>query len=56
MRGGAALFNELRNAVFAAVTQNAIRRVALETFNHVPDFFLNDGCVVCDGTISQLGK
>jgi hypothetical protein len=35
MRACASLFNELRNSVFATVSQAAIRRVALETFEHV---------------------
>lgn len=34
-RFGAVLFGELRNAVFAKVSQNAIRTVSLETFNHL---------------------
>ncbi|XP_002165906.2 iron-sulfur clusters transporter ABCB7, mitochondrial [Hydra vulgaris] len=34
-RTGSCLFNELRNAVFAQVTQNAIRKVSRETFMHL---------------------
>lgn len=34
-RFGAVLFGELRNAIFASVAQNAIRQVALSTFNHL---------------------
>lgn len=29
------LFGELRNAIFASVAQNAIRKVARETFEHL---------------------
>jgi len=29
------LFGELRNAVFASISQNAIRKVARETFEHL---------------------
>ncbi|MBC7946149.1 MAG: metal ABC transporter permease, partial [Burkholderiales bacterium] len=35
LRFGATLFGELRDAVFAKVTQRAIRRVALRVFNHL---------------------
>ena len=35
LRFGATLFGELRDAVFAKVTQRAIRRVALKVFNHL---------------------
>ena len=34
-RGGASLFNEARNAVFAKVAQSSIRRVARRTFLHL---------------------
>jgi ABC transporter ATM len=34
-RLGASAFQELRNAVFAAVSQKAIRRVALNVFSHL---------------------
>eukprot|EP00004_Rigifila_ramosa_P025769 TRINITY_DN7799_c0_g1_i1.p1 TRINITY_DN7799_c0_g1~~TRINITY_DN7799_c0_g1_i1.p1 ORF type:complete len:634 (-),score=143.20 TRINITY_DN7799_c0_g1_i1:4-1905(-) len=34
-RIGASLFNELRNAVFSKVTHYAMRRVAVETFQHI---------------------
>lgn len=34
-RFGAVLFGELRNAIFASVAQQAIRNVALNTFNHL---------------------
>ena len=34
-RLGASAFQELRNAVFAAVAQKAIRRVALNVFSHL---------------------
>lgn len=34
-RFGAILFGELRNAIFASVAQQAIRNVALNTFNHL---------------------
>jgi ATP-binding cassette subfamily B (MDR/TAP) protein 7 len=34
-RLGASAFQELRNAVFAAVAQKAIRRVALNVFAHL---------------------
>lgn len=34
-RGGAALFNELRNAVFAIVSQASITRIAKEVFLHI---------------------
>lgn len=34
-RFGAVLFGELRNAIFASVAQGAIRKVALNTFNHL---------------------
>lgn len=34
-RMGASVFQELRNAVFAAVAQKAIRRVALNVFTHL---------------------
>lgn len=34
-RAGASLFQELRNAIFAKVAQNAIRHVATETFYHL---------------------
>ena len=34
-RVGAGVFSELRNAVFANVAQNAIRRVARSVFTHL---------------------
>lgn len=34
-RFGSVLFGELRNAVFAKVAQNAIRKVSLQTFQHL---------------------
>lgn len=34
-RIGAGVFSELRNAVFASVAQNAIRRVARNVFTHL---------------------
>ncbi|SCW02112.1 LAFE_0E14444g1_1 [Lachancea fermentati] len=34
-RFGSVLFGELRNAIFANVAQNAIRKVSLQTFNHL---------------------
>jgi ABC transporter ATM len=34
-RIGATLFQELRNAVFASVAQKAIRKVALNVFEHL---------------------
>ncbi|XP_065837576.1 iron-sulfur clusters transporter ABCB7, mitochondrial-like [Oscarella lobularis] len=34
-RSGASLFNELRNAVFAKVAQNSIRRIAKRSFLHL---------------------
>ncbi|KAH3899015.1 probable Iron-sulfur clusters transporter ATM1, mitochondrial [Saccharomycodes ludwigii] len=34
-RFGASLFGELRNAVFSKVAQNAIRKVSLQTFQHL---------------------
>lgn len=34
-RFGAVLFGEIRNAVFASVAQNAIRKVSLQTFQHL---------------------
>ncbi|CAH03031.1 ATP-binding cassette Fe/S cluster precursor transporter ATM1 [Kluyveromyces lactis] len=34
-RFGAVMFGELRNAVFAKVAQNAIRKVSLQTFQHL---------------------
>ncbi|KAG7191805.1 Iron-sulfur clusters transporter atm1, mitochondrial [Scheffersomyces spartinae] len=40
-RFGAVLFGELRNAVFASVAQSAIKRVALNTFNHLLSMDLN---------------
>lgn len=40
-RGGAAGFNELRNAVFAKVAQNSIRRVAKNVFLHLHSLDLN---------------
>jgi ATP-binding cassette, subfamily B, heavy metal transporter len=35
LRTGASAFAELRDAVFAAVQQRAVRRIALETFQHL---------------------
>ena len=40
-RTGAALFNELRNAVFAKVAHNSIRKVAKNVFLHLHDMDLN---------------
>ncbi|GFO42147.1 Iron-sulfur clusters transporter atm1, mitochondrial [Plakobranchus ocellatus] len=40
-RTGAALFNELRNAVFAKVAQNSIRKVAKNVFLHLHSMDLN---------------
>ncbi|XP_071956444.1 iron-sulfur clusters transporter ABCB7, mitochondrial-like [Antedon mediterranea] len=40
-RAGASLFNELRNAVFAKVAQNSIRRVAKNVFLHLHSLDLN---------------
>ncbi|KAI9676941.1 MAG: Iron-sulfur clusters transporter atm1, mitochondrial [Caeruleum heppii] len=40
-RVGAALFQELRNAVFASVAQKAIRRVACNVFEHLLKLDLN---------------
>ena len=40
-RIGATLFQEFRNAVFASVAQNAIRRVAGSVFNHLLKLDLN---------------
>ena len=40
-RIGAALFQELRNAVFASVAQKAIRNVACNVFNHLLKLDLN---------------
>ena len=40
-RIGAAVFQELRNAVFASVAQKAIRRVACNVFNHLLRLDLN---------------
>lgn len=40
-RVGAALFQELRNAVFASVAQKAIRRVACNVFDHLLRLDLN---------------
>jgi ABC transporter ATM len=34
-RAGAALLQELRNAIFAKVTQNAIRKIAGDTYLHL---------------------
>lgn len=40
-RCGAALFNELRNAVFAKVAQNSIRNIARKVFLHLHGLDLN---------------
>ena len=40
-RVGAALFQEVRNAVFASVAQKAIRRVACNVFEHLLRLDLN---------------
>ncbi|XP_023230061.1 ATP-binding cassette sub-family B member 7, mitochondrial-like [Centruroides sculpturatus] len=40
-RAGASLFNELRNAVFAKVAQNSIRRVARNIFLHLHNLDLS---------------
>ena len=40
-RIGAALFQEVRNAIFASVAQKAIRRVACNVFNHLLRLDLN---------------
>jgi hypothetical protein len=40
-RLSSALFNELRSAVFAKVTQHAIRQLARETFLHLHGLDLN---------------
>ncbi|XBW36892.1 hypothetical protein QEN19_002471 [Hanseniaspora menglaensis] len=40
-RFGAVLFGELRNAVFAKVSQNAIKTVSLQTFKHLMKLDLN---------------
>ncbi|BFZ09671.1 hypothetical protein BsWGS_12710 [Bradybaena similaris] len=40
-RTGSALFNELRNAVFAKVAQNSIRKVAKNVFLHLHSMDLN---------------
>ncbi|XP_022100448.1 ATP-binding cassette sub-family B member 7, mitochondrial-like [Acanthaster planci] len=40
-RAGASLFNEMRNAVFAKVAQNSIRRVARNVFYHLHSLDLN---------------
>jgi ATP-binding cassette subfamily B (MDR/TAP) protein 7 len=40
-RAGAALFQEVRNAVFASVAQKAIRRVACNVFDHLLRLDLN---------------
>lgn len=40
-RVGAAIFQELRNAVFASVAQKAIRRVAANVFEHLLRLDLN---------------
>ncbi|MGR9107067.1 MAG: ABCB family ABC transporter ATP-binding protein/permease [Gammaproteobacteria bacterium] len=41
MRLSVSLFSELRDAIFAKVTQRAIRRVALEVFRHLHSLALN---------------
>ena len=40
-RAGAALFNELRNAIFAKVAQSSIRRVAKNVFLHLHNLDLS---------------
>lgn len=40
-RTGAAAFNELRNAVFAKVAQNSIRKIAKNVFLHLHSLDLN---------------
>ena len=40
-RASASLFNEMRNAVFAKVAQNSIRRVAKNVFNHLHALDMN---------------
>ncbi len=41
LRVSASLFNELREALFARVTQNAVRKVALQVFNHLHSLALS---------------
>jgi ATP-binding cassette, subfamily B, heavy metal transporter len=41
LRISASLFNELREALFARVTQNAVRKVALQVFNHLHSLALS---------------
>lgn len=41
LRVAASLFNELREALFARVTQNAVRKVALQVFNHLHSLALS---------------
>ncbi|HQX89347.1 MAG TPA: ABC transporter transmembrane domain-containing protein, partial [Moraxellaceae bacterium] len=41
LRLASTAFGELRDAIFAKVAQGAIRRVALETFNHLHQLSLN---------------
>ena len=40
LRLGSTLFNELRDAIFAKVTQSSIRRVALKVFHHLHNLSL----------------
>ena len=53
LRISASLFNELREALFARVTQNAVRKVALQVFEHLHSLALSFHLVRQTGGVSR---
>jgi ATP-binding cassette subfamily B protein len=53
LRISASLFNELREALFARVTQNAVRKVALQVFEHIHSLALSFHLVRQTGGVSR---
>eukprot|EP00698_Gefionella_okellyi_P009521 TRINITY_DN2425_c0_g1_i5.p1 TRINITY_DN2425_c0_g1~~TRINITY_DN2425_c0_g1_i5.p1 ORF type:complete len:564 (-),score=128.41 TRINITY_DN2425_c0_g1_i5:148-1839(-) len=54
VRGLSSAFNELRNAVFASVAQNAIRRISLNVFEHLHKLDLNFHLSRQTGALSRI--
>ncbi|XP_033635648.1 ATP-binding cassette sub-family B member 7, mitochondrial-like isoform X1 [Asterias rubens] len=52
-RAGSSLFNEMRNAIFAKVAQNSIRRVAKNVFNHLHSLDMNFHLARQTGALSK---
>ena len=55
-RAGAAGFNELRNAVFARVSQHSIRSIALKVFKHLHNLDLSFHLNRQTGALSKVSQ